>query len=134
MAKEKKKHEKAGAPTKYRPDFHNDEFLRLAAEGYDIRMIAFEWRIARATIYEWANAHKEFSDTLKRGKEFSEGFYMKLGFAAMKGDRVNGKTPNLGFFAWMGKNMHNWSDKVEQTFVEERPLEEITSEELEKDL
>ncbi len=130
----RKTSELMGAPTKYRPDFHNPEFLRLAAEGYDVRMIAFEWRIARATIYEWASVHKDFSDTMKKGKEFSEGWYMKLGHLAMKGEKLNGRLPHLGFFAWMGKNMHNWSDKVEQTFVDERPLVDESSEAIEKEL
>lgn len=132
------KYSKAGAPTKYRPDFHNVDFLRLAKQGKTIIQIAGEWEVDRNTIYEWGNKHKEFSNTLKKGRNLAECWYANIGQLAMLNEAsVNGKkvNVNLGFYVWLTKNLFKWSDKVESVPAEEkkkRPLKKVSDEDLDE--
>jgi transposase len=105
-----------GRPPKYKKEFHPENFIELSKQGKTLAQIAFHWDIARETIYDWQKKHREFSYAVKRGREFSESWYMELGQTAMLnrakvgGEKVN---INLGMFCWMTKNMFNWSDKIE---------------------
>lgn len=111
------KYEKAGAPTKYRKDFHCREFVEKSKKGSSLTQIARDWEVDRDTIYEWSKKHREFSGALKKGREYCEAWYSDLGQRAMIGKViVDGKPAqfNLGAFVWMTKNILKWSDKVEQ--------------------
>ena len=125
-----------GQPTKYQKQFHNEDFLRLSKLGKSITQIALEWDIDRGTIYEWANTHKEFSNTVKRGRTFAEGWYMNLGQLAASGqagpDGVRNKI-DVGMFVWLTKNMFKWSDRISDESPNkelDRPLKHLTDEEL----
>lgn len=67
-AKPAKKHP-GGRPTKYNPDLHPALVESLAREGLTNTEIAEDLGIDRATLHNWQNAHKEFFDSIKRGKE-----------------------------------------------------------------
>jgi transposase-like protein len=130
---------KAGQPTKYRRDFHNSDFIRLSKQGKNITQIALDWDVDRATIYEWAKRHKEFSDTLKKGRSFAEGWYTNLGQLAMLGEAtVNGRKikVDIGMFVWLTKNLFKWSDKMNvearSPEIENRPLKHLSDEEIDK--
>lgn len=110
-----------GRPTKYRKEFHPQDFIRLSKQGKTLAQIALEWDVDRDTVQEWRKRHKEFSVAIKKGREFAEAWYMNLGHLAMlnratvveNGIRTQVDV-NLGFFVWMTKNLFHWSDKVEQ--------------------
>lgn len=106
---------KGGAPTKYRKAFHCDDFIRLSMQGKNTSQIALEWRVDRGTIANWANKHPEFISTLKKGKDFLEGWYMNLGQLAMLNQAtVNGQKVkiDLGMYVWLTKNLFKWGEKV----------------------
>lgn len=96
-------------PSSYRKDFHPEDFIKLSKKGKTIKQIALEWDISRETIYAWARTNKEFSDTIKRGNEFCEGWWIDSGVDAMMGRNKY----NLGFYVWMTKNLFKWSDNKE---------------------
>lgn len=109
---------KIGAPTKYRKDFHTQDFIRLSKKGLTLTEIALEWDVDRDSIYEWGRRHPEFSVAIKKGREFAEAAWTKLGRQAMLGP-VEGKdgkkhNVNLGYYVWLSKNLFKWSDRVEE--------------------
>jgi hypothetical protein len=127
-----------GQPTKYRADFHCDDFIRLSEQGKTFAQIAKEWKVDRDSVLEWSKTHKEFSGAVKRGRQIAEAWYMDLGQAAMIGQAsMNGQKINInvGMFCWMTKNMFRWTDRVETTpqIVEpkpENPCKQMTDDEL----
>lgn len=126
---------KPGAPTKYRKEFHCDDFIRLAEQGKTLAQIAAAWKVNRDTVFEWAKVHKEFSDTIKRGRQLAEAWYMNVGQAAMLGQaKVDGVkvNVNLGMFCWLTKNMFHWTDRVDyrETPEKPRPMKDVPDEEL----
>jgi transposase len=106
-----------GRPTLYDKNFHPEDFIRQSKSGKNIKQIALAWDISRSVIYKWAEKNKEFADTLKKGQELCEAWYMDLGQAAMlgmasqKGQKIK---VDLGFFVWMTKNVCHWSDRMDQ--------------------
>ena len=106
-----------GAKTKYRADFHPEDFIKQSRQGKTLAQIAASWNIDRDSITNWGNKNEEFFRAIKEGRQLAEAWYINIGQMAVLGKvTVEGKPVqiNLGFFVWMTKNMFNWSDKVEQ--------------------
>lgn len=123
-----------GRPTEYRANFHPADFIRLSKEGKNFTEIACEWDLDRETLYHWAKKHPEFVGAIKKGRQYLESWYTKIGRSALLGKPVEGtrQFANLGFYVWMTKNVLKWSDKVE---IEETNIdvhEDLSDEELEK--
>lgn len=126
-------------PTKYKKAFHNKDFIRLSKMGKTVTQIALIWDVNRSSIYEWANHHEEFSTTIKKGKLFSEAWYMELGQQAMIGAaKIDGQKikVDVGLFVWLTKNMFKWTDKVEvkpdDNILKARPLAHLSDKELDE--
>lgn len=108
---------KPGPHELFRMDYHPANFIEQSKQGRNIKQIAKSWDIARSTVYDWAGRHPSFADTIKRGQEYCEAWYMDLGQAAMVGAaKIDGKPikVDLGWFVWMTKNICKWSDKIDQ--------------------
>lgn len=69
--------------------------------------------VHRDTIYEWSNAHSQFSDTLERLKQTQEVFLIHHGLT---------KGYDSGFAKFLAINMTSYKDKVEQS-IEQRNIE-----------
>lgn len=127
-----------GRPTKYRPTFHPEDFVRQSRQGKTFAQIAAIWDVDRDTIQEWTKKHKEFSVAVKKGRQLAEAWYIALGQAAMVGKVMIDGEPrkvDLGFYVWMTKNMFKWHDKVQVeakpiSADEERPFKELSNETL----
>jgi transposase-like protein len=59
-------------PTKYNAEYHCPWAEGLTRRGATNEEIAEQFGVAPSTIYEWANAHEEFSESLKKGKEITD--------------------------------------------------------------
>ena len=130
-----KKYDRPGAPTKYRRDFHCQDFINLSKVGKTLAQIALAWDVDRDTVQEWARVHPEFSASIKKGRQYAESWYMNIGHSAMLGQvKVDGQKVNfnLGMFCWLTKNMFKWSDRVEHSEKpkKRRPLKNVSDEEL----
>lgn len=69
-----------GRPTKYNPDFHPEEIIRLMKEqGKTAVQVARDWDIDVDTLYEWAKVHKIFSDAFTRAKKFRLAWWEDIG-------------------------------------------------------
>jgi hypothetical protein len=62
-----------GAPTKYRPEYHNDKARKLALLGMTDIEIADIFDICEATINNWKNKYPEFLESLNKGKTDADG-------------------------------------------------------------
>lgn len=116
MAKRKKKAPETppvmGRPTKYKPDFHPLEVVRLSKElGKSKAQICAEFDISKECMAEWARVHKDFSEALKRAEAHREDWWTKFGMQLASGSRRGNPTT----YIWMSKNIVGWKDKVEVT-------------------
>jgi len=67
----------AGQPTKYKPDFHPQEMLRLMKEqGYWRCQLCRDWDIDDATFQEWLAVHPLFSSSYTRGKQYRKAWML----------------------------------------------------------
>lgn len=128
---------KVGRPSKYRKDFHPEDFIRLSRQGKTFAQIAAAWDIDRETLWSWGKRHTEFANAIKRGRQLAEAWYMEIGQSAMFGQvKIDGRPVKveLGWYVWMTKNMFKWTDKIavkdEKPNPAEDPLADLTDEEL----
>jgi len=73
-----------GQPTKYNPDFHPEEIIRLMKDyGKTAVQVARDWDIDVETLNEWQRVHKEFSVASKRAKQFRRAWWIDKGHQGM---------------------------------------------------
>lgn len=60
-----------GRPTKYKEEYV-DQAYKLCLLGHTDEEMAQFFEVHISTIYEWKNEHPEFSDAIKKGKEFAD--------------------------------------------------------------
>ncbi len=94
-------------PTKYDPKMCG-QVIELMRDGASLSEVALELGICRDTLYEWKKVSEEFSDTIKRGTELSEAWWLREG-------RINLENPKFSATLWYMnmKNRHGWRDKNE---------------------
>lgn len=95
-----------------------DTIEREFMEGASIEEIALELKIAKSTLYDWCDPESprykpDFSDAIKKGAEFSEGWWKREG-------RKNLKDSSFSYTGWYMnmKNRFGWADKQEQRFTD----------------
>lgn len=71
-----------------------------------LAQIARDWEVARETLYEWAKHHPEFSNALRKGRQFCEAWWMDWGKNAMINRNA---ASSLGYYVWMTKNLFAWN-------------------------
>ena len=78
MTKKKKPEEllKAGAPTKYKPEFCQVA-IDMLSEGFSLYAVAAECNVSLQTILNWQNEHPEFLESIKIGKARSALWWEK---------------------------------------------------------
>jgi len=100
-----------GRPTKYDKKYC-EVVIELMAKGYSKEACAGAIGIAKQTLYDWAKAHKEFSDAISIGEARCQFFWESMGVDytvfSKNGKQINGQVYGLNM-----KNRFNWSDKKE---------------------
>jgi hypothetical protein len=95
-----------GRPSKYDPKYC-DKIIELMSEGASIEEVCYEWRITKATLYNWTEKHPEFLNSKKIGEQLSMGWWMK------KGRELENTKLNHVLWYMNMKNRFGWSDKQE---------------------
>lgn len=106
---------KAGAPTKYNPKFHPEDFIKQSKAGKEVTQIASSWDVHRDTVYEWAKVHKIFSDAFRLGKQHRDAFWLNLGWAGMTGTAsINGQKTKIdfAFYKYLTMARLGWTDNA----------------------
>jgi hypothetical protein len=122
MAKKKKPEadpKKIGRPSKYKPDFHPDEFMSMCNKGMSKAQICAAFGISRECMHEWARVHPIFYDAIKKGQELRESWWTNFGLQLASGQMKGNPT----MFIWLSKNIVNWKDKVEVTDYSDTEVE-----------
>lgn len=95
----------------------NEQILELMSNGASIVEVAAEIGVNRDTIYERCNPDsptydKEFSDTIKKGRELCEAWWMKEARTALKDKQFNATLWYMNM-----RNRFGWHDnqKIEHT-------------------
>ena len=87
---------KVGRPTKYKPDFHPKDCIRMGKEGFFKVEMALEWDVCCDTINEWCAQHEEFSYAYKRACHYRAAWLLKAGKSGLFGN----KESQLNALAW----------------------------------
>jgi hypothetical protein len=113
-----------GRPTKY-PKDACERVLQYGREGMCMAEMASEFEVTRETLYEWARVHPEFSDTLSRAQEASEGYWAKQIRDGLK------KTPSefqgAANLKYMAQRFKGWSEKAHVDTKEIAPTDEAVT-------
>jgi hypothetical protein len=99
----------AGRPTLYKEEYC-EKVIELLKQGAAMEEIALEIEVNVDTLYEWMKVHPIFSDSIKEGRGYSKGWWLKKG-------RVNIDNKDFNSTLWYMnmKNRFHWSDKHEVT-------------------
>lgn len=63
-----------GRPTKYQPEYC-EEIIKLGKLGKSIAQMASHFDVDKASIYDWAEKHKDFSTALARARAHSQTWW-----------------------------------------------------------
>lgn len=96
-----------GRPTDYRPEYC-EKVIELLKQGASIEEIGLELDCGYSTVYQWMKDHPEFSQAIKKGREFSHGWWLKEGREALREKEFS----YTGWYMNM-KNRFGWTDKQE---------------------
>jgi len=88
MIEEVKVKRPVGRPSKYRPEFC-DRVIELGKQGYSYAEIAAELEIDKASLFDWAKAHEEFSTALRAAKTYEQAWFEREARSNMKNRDFN---------------------------------------------
>lgn len=100
-----------GRPTKYDPKFCQI-VIDVMKKGYSKEAVAGHLGICKDTLYRWDAKHKDFSDALKVGLEFSRMFWEKIALDHLTHTKAS-KQLNSVVWLFNMKNRFGWADKIE---------------------
>lgn len=98
-----------GRPTTYDPAFC-EEAIEFMSRGYSVGALAGHLRVARSTVYLWAETHHEFSDALEVGKSLSQLFWEGRNIEIAKSGDGNATAT---IFALKNRARDDWRDRQE---------------------
>lgn len=77
-----------GRPTKYKPEYC-ERVIELGKEGYSHAEIAADLEVDKASLYDWAAAHEEFSTALRAAKTYEQAWFEREARSNMKNRDFN---------------------------------------------
>jgi len=86
--KEVKEKRPVGRPTKYKPEYC-ERVIALGKEGYSYAEIAADLEIDKASLYDWAASHEDFSTALRAAKTYEQAWFEREARANMKNRDFN---------------------------------------------
>jgi len=107
-----------GRPTKYDESFC-EQVIDYGKQGLSLTQIAFELDIHKDTLYDWKKSKPEFSDALKKARDYAQGFWENALKQAALGTNPEGVTPNPTLMIFQMKNRFpdEWREKQVQEHV-----------------
>lgn len=99
---------RTGRPSKYDPKYCG-KVVSLMTKGLSKEAVAGKLGISRDTLYEWCQAHKDFSDSIKTGEAKSRYYWEKIGMDGIMG-KIKGFRPVVWIFIM--KNRFGWRDNL----------------------
>lgn len=106
-----------GRPTKYKPEFTEIAIDYIGNSGKSVTQLARHLKVAKSTVYKWAEDHQEFSDALTLARDWSEAFWEDKLTEMMSDRDINAPLVKL-YLA----NRFKWTDKPQQEDSETKPI------------
>ena len=97
----------AGRPTKYKKEFC-DKVPELMAKGMAKVEVCAELGIYYDTFLAWQEKHPKFLESVKKGDQLSEAWWMTAGRISLRDKEFNSTLWYMNM-----KNRHGWADKKE---------------------
>ena len=98
-----------GRPTKYRKEYCYIA-IDFLSEGYSVTALAGHLKVARSTVFKWAEDNPEFSDALKTGQALAAEWWERvLRQVALTGDG----NASAAIFGVKNRSREEWRDKQE---------------------
>lgn len=98
-----------GRPTKYRKEYCQIAIDYLS-EGYSVTALAGHLKVARSTVFKWAEDNAEFSDALKTGQALAAEWWERvLRQVALTGEG----NASAAIFGVKNRSREEWRDKQE---------------------
>lgn len=102
MAKDRRP---VGRPGEYRKELC-EEVIPLLKKGMSIEELGYELDVGYSTLYAWMDKYPEFKEAINRGREFSQGWWMKQGR-----ENIDNKEFHATLWYMNMKNRFQWRDK-----------------------
>lgn len=105
----KKKYDKPGQPTKYKPEYCQ-KLIDHCKQGLSFETFGATIGVARDCVFEWAKTFPEFSDAKSTALDQAQLFYEQEGSKGMLG-----RTRNFNSTVWVFnmKNRFKWHDNIQ---------------------
>ena len=102
-----------------------DKIKEWTAQGLTLAQIAHNLNISKSTLYKWKKESKQFSDTVKKGREEAVEILENSMFRAATGYNYVTtepvKTKHVEYNPETGKKLREWEEVVEVEVVEHVP-------------
>lgn len=99
----------AGRPSKYDPQYCELALNKLR-DGFSVLGVAAEIGVNKTTIYEWMNAHPEFSHAVKVGQQHAAAWWEERLRQIALGENGNA---TAAIFGLKNRASDEWRDKTE---------------------
>lgn len=129
-----------GLPTKYKPEYC--ELLKEhMSQGYSYESFAARVKVHKDTLYNWEKLFPDYSDAKKEAVDLCRFFWEKQGIDGVweetlyddKGRPTKSRKLNSAVWIFNMKNRFQWTDRVEHSGKENKPiLLQYTKEDAEK--
>jgi hypothetical protein len=120
MSEEVKKRP-VGRPSSYKPEYC-EKVIELAKTGGSWAEIAAEFMVDRATLYDWADKHPDFSTALKIAKVLEQAWWEKEGKRGMQDNRINAAVWTKSMQA---RFRDDYTERREVTGADGGPIQQI---------
>lgn len=102
-----------------------EQIREWTAQGLTLNQIAENLNISRSTLFKYKNEIKDFSDTVKKGREKAVKTLENAMFQAATGynyvNTVPVKTKHIDYNPETGKKLREWEEVVEVKVIEHVP-------------
>lgn len=108
-----------GRPSIYQPEFC-EQIIAMGEAGLGVAEMACEFSVHRATLYDWAKSHADFSTAFARARESSEAYWVRYGNANLTNKQFQGNT----YIKMMqARHRETWTERKEITGANGGPIE-----------
>lgn len=100
-----------GRPTKYKPEYC-ERVIALGKEGYSYAEIAADLEVDKASLFDWARAHEDFSTALRAAKTYEQAWFEREARSNMKNRDFNA---NLWYRSAASRFRDDYTERKELT-------------------
>lgn len=79
---------KTGRPSSYKPEYCQ-RVMEMGKEGLSIAQMAARLEVAKATLWDWAQSHPEFSVALADARTFAQSWWENAGQTGIFAEKFN---------------------------------------------